>query len=110
MKIVFSAVWEHMRSERRAYVRETVNYSVFICIVILAVTLVVSFVTSYGAHLDTVYGTYDVCILHADEGDEGVRALSSRGKRGNVAVSGYVRHDGDCFAGGRQDQTYRNGF
>lgn len=31
MKIVFSAVWEHMRSERRAYVRETVNYSVFIC-------------------------------------------------------------------------------
>ena len=24
MKIVFSAVWEHMRSERRAYVRETV--------------------------------------------------------------------------------------
>lgn len=32
MKIVFSAVWEHMRSERRAYVRETVNYSVFICV------------------------------------------------------------------------------
>lgn len=105
MKIVFSAVWEHMRSERRAYVRETVNYSVFICIVILAVTLVVSFVTSYGAHLDTVYGTYDVCILHADEGDEGVRALSSRGKRGNVAVSGYVRHDGDCFAVGRIDDN-----